>query len=81
MSAVAYSELLDDEKLALATLQPPFRYDAMGQAVVDRENSLVLDVRGWGRIQYLDNAERRHDAIGRMLARMLNERVAQEGGS
>lgn len=49
------------------------RYCSIGQRIHDIDNETVLEVRGWGRLQAFDDGERRQDAIGEMLARMINE--------
>lgn len=51
----------------------PFIYNADGQYVLDADNKMVLDIRGWGWIQYLDNAEQRQDAVGTFVCDLLNE--------
>jgi hypothetical protein len=33
----------------------------------------VLRIRGWGRIQYLPDAEKLQDAVGELIARAMTE--------
>ena len=52
----------------------PFHYDASGQMVMDKEDNQVLDIRGWGRLQYLgaEKAASIQDALGELVCRYLN---------
>lgn len=34
---------------------------------------MVCDIRGWGRIQFINKCEERQDAIGETVAKLLNE--------
>lgn len=52
---------------------PPFKYDPNNQAIYDGDDRHVLDVRGWGRIQYMDGAEALQDAAGERIVSILNE--------
>lgn len=61
------------KRLALKSIRRPVKYDRMGHCVVDRDNGKVLDIRGWGRIQYMDQSEARHDAIGELVAELIND--------
>ena len=61
----------------LNELKPPFKYDDYGQSILNSENHKVLDVRGWGFIQYLDNAEELQDDFGRLVASLLNDKVKE----
>lgn len=63
----------DIAKLALDSIRRPVRYCAVGQRIYDSDNETVLEVRGWGRLQAFHDGERRQDAIGEMVARMINE--------
>jgi hypothetical protein len=66
---------------ALALYKPPFQFqsgyifDADHQVVADDHESKVdaLRVRGWGRIQYLENPRELQDEVGRMIAIALTE--------
>jgi hypothetical protein len=55
----------------------PFHFDEYGQMIFDANNEHVLDIRGWGRIQYLPDAEAKQDTFGRFVADMLNETYEQ----
>lgn len=59
-------------KTVLETLTLPVNYDDISQTIKDSNGVLVCDVRGWGKIQFMDKAEERHDAIGYTIAALLN---------
>lgn len=56
-------------------LQLPVHYDPEGTLIMDASNYHVLDIRGWGRLMYMDNPEEKQDAIGRHIADALNNYV------
>ena len=70
-------ELKSKYPLAINTLKElgnNLHYDKLSGYVMT-ENGIVvevLEIRGWGQIQYLDNPETRQDQIGEMLAEFLN---------
>lgn len=64
--------LPEQTKTLLDTLSFPVSYDQLGQSIKDANGLLVCDVRGWGKIQFMDKAEERHDAIGFVIADLLN---------
>lgn len=41
----------------------------------DADNNHIADIRGWGRIQYLENAEEKHDKMGEFIAEAINEKI------
>lgn len=41
----------------------------------DAEGNVIMQVRGWGRLQYLKNPEEKQDAIGRFVADAINEKL------
>lgn len=58
--------------LAFDTLKFPLKYDEHGQMIFDADNDHVLDIRGWGSIQYMDQPFERQDQIGKMIVEVLN---------
>lgn len=69
---------------ALALYRSPFRYDVRGGYVWDANNEMVagkagstaaqlLEIRGWGRLQYLPDGAALQDEVGRLIAQALNE--------
>lgn len=64
----------------MALYKPPFRYhlgyiwDAEGEMVADRPGeNILLRIRGWGRISYLDNPELLQDTLGEIIASTLTD--------
>ncbi len=53
----------------------PVRYDDYGQMIFDKENNHILDIRGWGRIQYMDNPTETQDFIGKFIANAINQKL------
>lgn len=70
---------------AMAVYTPPFRYhkgyiwDSKNLMVADNEGvegAVASRVRGWGRLQYMPNAEALQDEVGAMMADALNRLYA-----
>jgi len=64
---------INQDSLIKGLYRKPFHYDEYGQSIYDANNDHVLDIRGWGRIQYMDNAEAKQDAFGRFVTKLLND--------
>ena len=58
--------------LAIDTIKLPCCYDKRLSKVFDKDNNLVLDIRGWGRIQYLSEPVKRQNQIGELIVELLN---------
>ncbi len=58
--------------LAFDTIKIPLKYDKLGQIIFTADNQMLLDIRGWGYIQYMDQAEERQDQIGEFITELLN---------
>jgi hypothetical protein len=78
---------------ALKLYKPPFRfeygyiYDSRNNTVADQgsinesdttKKMIVAQVRGWGRIGYMPNAEALQDEVGAILVDALNAYYAKE---
>ncbi|MDT0650117.1 hypothetical protein [Autumnicola edwardsiae] len=61
------------KKLIRETIEFPVQYDRTQQTIRDAKKMMVCDIRGWGKIQYMNKAEKRQDAIGELVAKLLNE--------
>ena len=68
----------DLTKEAMSLYKPPFKYiagyinDADGRMVADQgPDNIIMQIRGWGRIQYKNNPEALQDEIGRLCAEAL----------
>jgi hypothetical protein len=65
--------LSEKNNLALETLNFPVHYDAKQQTIWDAKGLMVCDIRGWGKIQFMNKSEDRQDAIGELIANLLNK--------
>ena len=63
--------MIDIEKI----FKFPLKYDIYGQSILDQDNNKVLDIRGWGHIQYLEDAENIQDNIGEYICNLINKGV------
>jgi hypothetical protein len=50
----------------------PVRYMPEGTTIWDAENKMIIDVRGWGWIQYLSEGDQMQDALGEKIVEFLN---------
>lgn len=51
----------------------PLWYDVVGQKIFDDRHNLVADIRGWGRLQVLDNAVEIQDGLGKVIVDAFNK--------
>ncbi|MFD1096514.1 hypothetical protein [Salegentibacter chungangensis] len=68
-------------KLAMETIEFPVYYDSDGQSVRDANGMMVCDIRGWSKIQFMTQSEDRQDAIGALIANLLNQSGRNFNGS
>lgn len=73
-------------KKALSICKPPFEFkhgyifDADGHMVADRQlEEGILRIRGWGRIQYMENPKQLQDEVGRLIAKAMTELWEKNG--
>ncbi|MDT0643839.1 hypothetical protein RM553_13450 [Zunongwangia sp. F363] len=59
--------------LALETIDFPVFYDNASQVIKDSKGMMVCDIRGWSKIQFMLKSEERQDAIGELVAVLLNK--------
>lgn len=59
-------------------IKGPFRADFNGGYIFGPDNFMFAQVRGWGQLQYKDNAEAIQDANLQFMVDALNEKVARE---
>lgn len=50
----------------------PIRYDKESGFFFDDKNNMIAEIRGWGRIQYLDNPEETQDANAQFIVTACN---------
>ncbi len=63
----------ETKDLVKETVAFPVKYDSKQQTIWDSKGMMVCDIRGWGKIQFMEEAEKRQDAIGEKIAKLLNE--------
>lgn len=63
--------------LVRETITFPVNYDNSQQIIRDSKGMMVCDVKGWGRIQFMEKSEERQDAIGEKIAKLLNNYNAE----
>lgn len=61
----------------------PVHCDEFGMYIFDANNEMIMEVRGWGRLQKLGEecGERMQKAIGDAFARAFNETFGKKGDS
>lgn len=59
-------------------IKAPVRYEKRGTYIFDAEHNMVANVRGWGRISYMDNPEEKQDSMGRFIADAINEKMVDK---
>jgi hypothetical protein len=64
--------LIRGEKAIVFPLQ-----EAVAGMIHDKEGNHVLDIRGWGRLQYHENGEELQDGIAAWIVKTLNEAYEQ----
>lgn len=60
-------------ELVVETIDFPVHYYNLQQTIRDAKGMMVCDIRGWGKIQFMGKSEERQDAIGEVLAHLLNK--------
>ena len=73
IKSIAEMDLRENNNLLRETIAFPVRYDKHQQTIRDSRGMMVCDIRGWGKIQYMNKAVERQDAIGEKIASLLNE--------
>lgn len=73
------AKLTEIQKRAMALYTGPFRYehgyiyDSQNNMVADEDSAVISRIRGWGRIQYMPEAESLQDAVGELVAQALTK--------
>ncbi len=70
--------LREENKLIRDTIEFPVRYDNKQQTIWDSKGMMVCDIKGWGKIQFMNKSEERQDIIGDKIANLLNEYITEE---
>jgi GTP-binding protein EngB required for normal cell division len=50
----------------------PFTYEEYGQFIFDKENQMIVDIRGWGYLQRFSDAVQIQDNVGKLITDFLN---------
>lgn len=62
-----------EEETIIQKIKFPVYYDNSGQLILDADGKMICDIRGWGWIQYLPEAEKLQDVMGYLIANKINE--------
>lgn len=46
--------------------------------ITDAESHMICDIRGWGRLQYMEKGEELQDKIGDFIADAINEKLDKD---
>jgi len=65
-------KMKDRFPLGYSQIRKPVRYNPGGIFIEDSAGEILLNVRGWGRIQKLENPETVQDQIGEYIAALIN---------
>ena len=57
---------------AKANISKPVSFDEDSQMIFDADGKHLLDIRGWGWIQYKTNGSEIQDSIGKYIAECIN---------
>lgn len=71
-----YDSVIDpDKEIFSEHAKLPIRFDEYGGYFFDSNNNMIGEIRGWGKLQKLDNATEIQDAIGRHIAKCINSNI------
>lgn len=56
----------------------PVHYESWGTMILDADQNMVCDIRGWGRILYMENPEEKQDSMGEFIADAINEKMERQ---
>lgn len=60
-------------------IKGPVRFDPHSDGIIlDNEGNHIVDVRGWGRFQYMEEGEEKHEFISEWIAEAINEKLERE---
>ena len=67
--------MADIRKQAIESIKGKVHYDSGTEYILDSEDNLILEVRGFGRLQYLENGLLVQDEVGRLVSEAINEKL------
>lgn len=56
-------------------LKPPFKLEESGNYIMDSNNIVVVQIRGWGHFQYLEQGENKQDSFAKYVLDAINKEV------
>jgi hypothetical protein len=59
-------------------IKSPVKYEQNGAMILDADGNHVLDIRGWGRLQHVEDGTAIRDSIGYFVAEAINEKNQRE---
>ncbi len=59
-------------------IEGPVKFDPMGICINDNTGNKLLDVRGWGKWQYIKDGAAMQDSIGYYVAEAINEKLTAD---
>jgi hypothetical protein len=65
----------NDNELAKKNIKFPLKYDDYGRYIFDADGNIFAQIRGWGKLQKLENGAEVQDAIGQFVVQTLNAAV------
>lgn len=71
-------EFTETEKLVLTHVKLPLKLDVMSRYMFDANNNMIAETRGWGWIQYKQQAETIQDTLGEMFIKSFNKVYGNE---
>lgn len=70
---VSPTEPTQDEKLVLNHIKLPLTIDQISRYMFDANGHMIAETRGWGWIQYKQQAELIQDTLGEMFIKSFNQ--------
>ena len=67
--------MMDIEKIIIGKVRTP--KNGSGD-IWDEENNHIADARGWGRFQYEDDGDKKHDFLANFIVDAINEKLDRE---
>jgi len=56
-------------------LKPPFILEDSGNYIMDSNNVVVMQIRGWGHFQYLSDGNKKQDLFAEFVLSAMNKEV------
>jgi len=56
-------------------LKPPFKLEESGNYILDSNNVIVMQIRGWGHFQYLERGPSKQDNFAKYVLGAINKEL------